>query len=132
MASTRLVRKALRNRTVSKKRVNAIKRLTSKPVIKNIDIEQIKEEFANKPAKPAAKKEEAPVKEAPAAEPKAEIQEAAPKGETKKVENKVETAAPEAKEEKKSTAKKVPAKKAAPKAKKEAAPKAKKKEDKAE
>jgi len=120
MASTRLVRKALRNRAVSKKRVNNIKRLTSRPVIKNVDIEQIKEEFANKPSKPAVKKEEAPVKEA------------APKVETKKVENKVETAAPEAKEEKKSTAKKAPAKKAAPKAKKEAAPKAKKKEDKAE
>ena len=75
MASTRLVRKAKKNRSVSKRRVNTFKRLTSKPVIKNVDIEQIKEEFAKKPAKAATKKEEAPVKEAPVAEPKAEKKE---------------------------------------------------------
>ena len=91
MASTRLVRKALRNRTVSKRRVSTIKRLTSKPVIKNVDIEQIKEEFANKKAKPVAKKE-APVKE----EPKAakEVVET-PKAEAKKP-AKAKVEAPEA------------------------------------
>ena len=51
MASTKLVRKALRNRAVSRKRQDDIKRLKSKPVIKNVDIEEIKEEFAKKPAK---------------------------------------------------------------------------------
>jgi hypothetical protein len=67
MASTRLVRKALRNRAVSRKRQDAIKRLTSRPVIKNVDIEQIKEEFAKKKAAPAPKKE-TPVKEDPKVE----------------------------------------------------------------
>jgi len=109
MASTRLVRKALRNRTKSKKRVSAIKRLTSKPVLKNVDIEQIKEEFANKKTKPAVKKE-TPAKEV-IETTKAEVKEEKPK----------------AKEEKKAAPKK-----AMPKAKKEAAPKAKKKEDSAE
>ena len=136
MASTKLVRKALRNRAVSRKRQSTIKRLTSKPVIKNVDIEQIKEEFANKKAAPAAKKE-APVKVEPKAEvkevkkeaPKADKKEAAPKAEAKKAEPKAEGVEKEAK---KPAAKKAPAKKAAPKAKKEAAPKAEKKEDKAE
>ena len=117
MASTRLVRKALRNRTVSKRRVSAIKRLTSKPVIKNVDIEQIKEEFANKKAKPVAKKE-APVKEEPkAAQEVAET----PKAEAKKP-AKANTEAPKAeKEEKKAAPKKASAKKAAaPKAEKKA------------
>ena len=134
MASTRLVRKALRNRTVSKKRVSTIKRLTSKPVIKNVDIEQIKEEFANKKAKPAAKKD-APVKEEPKAAqevvetPKAEAKKPAkakveaPEAEAKKPAT-AKAEAPKAKEEKKAAHKKAPAKKAA-------APKAEKKDDKA-
>lgn len=113
MAVTRLVRKALRNRSVSRKRQNAIKRLTTKPVIKNVDIEQIKEEFANKKAAPATKKE-APVKEEPKVEAKAEKVVAEPAAEAKK-----ETKA-------------APKKKAAPKAEKEAAPKAEKKEKKSE
>ena len=45
MASTQLKRKAQRNRAKAKKRVATIKRLSSKPVIKNVDIEKIKEEF---------------------------------------------------------------------------------------
>ena len=134
MASTRLVRKALRNRTVSKKRVSTIKRLTSKPVIKNVDIEQIKEEFANKKAKPAAKKN-APVKEEPkAAQEVVETQKTeakkpakakveAPEAEAKKPAT-AKAEAPKAKEEKKAAPKKAPAKKAA-------APKAEKKDDKA-
>ena len=134
MASTRLVRKALRNRSVSKKRVSAIKRLTSKPVIKNVDIEQIKEEFVNKKAKPAAKKD-APVKEAlktakevvetPKADAKkpAKAKAKAPEAEAKKPAT-AKAEAPKAKEEKKAASKKAPAKKAA-------APKAEKKEKKA-
>ncbi len=118
MASTRLVRKALRNRSKAKKRINLIKRLTSKPVIKNVDIEQIKEEFANMKAKPAAKKE-TPVKEEPKAE-KTVVE--TPKVEVKAEEKKAPKATTEAKEVKKSE----------PKAKKEAAPKAEKKEDAAE
>ncbi len=116
MASTKLVRKALRNRAVSRKRVNAIKRLTTKPVIKNVDIEQIKEEFAKKKVAPTAKKE-APVKEEPKAESK-EVKKEAPKAEeTPKAESAEK--APEATEKKKAPVKK-------------AAPKAEKKEDKAE
>lgn len=78
MAVTRLVRKAKKNRTVSKRRVAAIKRLTATPVIKNVDIEQIKEEFAkNKKAEPTAKKE-VPVKETPKAETKEKKEAKAP------------------------------------------------------
>ncbi len=92
MGITRLVRKAKKNRTVSRQRVNSIKRLTSKPVIKNVDIEQIKADFANKKIKPAIKKEtpakETPAKEAPKAEvstpKKKEVKKAAPKKETPK------------------------------------------------
>ncbi len=87
MGITRLVRKAKKNRTVSRQRVNSIKRLTSKPVIKNVDIEQIKADFANKKIKPAIKKE-TPAKEAPKAEvstpKKKEVKKAAPKKETPK------------------------------------------------
>ena len=124
MASTRLVRKALRNRTVSKKRLSAIKRLTSKPVLKNVDVEQIKEEFANRKAKPVAKKE-TPVKE----ELKAVVEVAETPKAGAKAKKPVKAEAAEVKEEKKTIPKKSPAKKAAPKAKKAAAPKAKKKED---
>lgn len=103
MAVTRLVRKAKKNRSVSKKRIANIKRLTSKPVIKNVDIEQIKEEFAKKKAKPAPKAE-APAKEAPKAKapveetPKAEAAKA-PKAEV--AEKKPAKAAPKAKAKKK-------------------------------
>ena len=56
MAVTRLKRKGLRNKANSAKRTGAIKRLTSTPVIKNVDVEAIKEEFAKKSgSKPAAK-----------------------------------------------------------------------------
>lgn len=48
--------------------------MTSRPVIKNVDIEQIKEEFAKKNAQPVAKKAkvEAEVAETPKAEDHAE------------------------------------------------------------
>jgi hypothetical protein len=118
MAITRLVRKALRNRTVSRKRQDNLKRLIAKPVLKNVDIEQIKEEFASKKAAAAAKKP-APVKD----EAKVE-KEVAPKTAEKPV---AEIPAAEVKEEKKESPKK-----AAPKAKKESTPEADSKEDSAE
>ncbi|MES2389509.1 MAG: hypothetical protein V4543_16010 [Bacteroidota bacterium] len=46
MAVTRLKRKERRNRAVSTNRVARIKQLTSVPVIKNVDIEEIKKSFA--------------------------------------------------------------------------------------
>lgn len=132
MASTRLVRKELRNRTVSKKRVNNIKRLTRRPVIKNVDIEQIKEEFAKMKAAQTIEKE-APAKEEPKVAkevvetPKVEI-----KAEKVKTPKAKTEAVPEGKEEKEAAPKKAPVKKAVPKAKKETGPKVKKKEASAE
>ena len=46
MAVTRLKRKEKRNRAIANARVQEIKRLTAKPVIKNVDIEEIKKSFA--------------------------------------------------------------------------------------
>ena len=77
MAVTRLKRKGLRNKANAATRLTNIKRLTAVPVIKNVDVEAIKEEFAkggSKPAakakkkeaaEPAAKKQEEPTKSAP-------------------------------------------------------------------
>lgn len=45
MASTRLQRKERKNRLVAKKKNQAIQRLNTKPVIKNVDVDKIKEEF---------------------------------------------------------------------------------------
>lgn len=62
MAVTRLKRKGLRNKAKANVRLQEIKRLTTTPVIKNVDVEAIKEEFAKKSASkaaPKAKKEEA-------------------------------------------------------------------------
>ena len=70
MAVTRLKRKEKKNVARAKARVKEIKRLNKKPVIKNVDIEAIKAEFASKSTKvekKAAKKEE-PVAETPASE----------------------------------------------------------------
>jgi len=70
MAVTRLIRKAKKNRTVSKRRTSQIKFHTAKPVIKNIDVEAIKAEFAAKKKateKPAAKKVKAAETEQPEA-----------------------------------------------------------------
>ncbi len=55
MAVTRLERKGRKNKNVAKKRVNTMKRLSVKPVIKNIDVEAVKAEF-DAASKPAAKK----------------------------------------------------------------------------
>ncbi len=49
MAVTRLERKLRKNRTKAVQRKASIKRLLATPVIKNVDIEKLKEEFsANK------------------------------------------------------------------------------------
>jgi hypothetical protein len=69
MSTTTIKRKALRNRVKAKQRLAAIKRLTSKPTLKNIDVEEIKSTFVTKAtkketpkseetAKPEGKKEE--------------------------------------------------------------------------
>lgn len=64
MAVTRLKRKELRNRSKAGARQKKIKQLTAVPVIKNIDIEEIKREFEAKvsakkgAAKPKTAKEE--------------------------------------------------------------------------
>jgi hypothetical protein len=46
MGVTRLKRKEKRNRAVAKARVAKIKHLTTVPVIKNVDVEEIKKSFA--------------------------------------------------------------------------------------
>lgn len=56
MAVTRLKRKGKKNKTVSSQRTSAIKRLTATPVIKNVDVEALKEGFStNGGSKPASK-----------------------------------------------------------------------------
>lgn len=101
MGVTRLKRKGRRNKQRSAQRTNQIKQLTAKPVLKNVDKEELIASFkAEEPKKaPKAKKEEAPVEEAPKAEAK---KEKAPKAKAapKKKEAKAEEAP--AKEETKS------------------------------
>jgi hypothetical protein len=48
MGVTRLKRKERRNRTIANNKTARIKALTAKPIIKNVDIEAIKKEFAEK------------------------------------------------------------------------------------
>ena len=55
MAVTRLERKARKNKNVAKKRVATIQRLSFVPVIKNVNIEAIKNEFNVKKLKSVAK-----------------------------------------------------------------------------
>jgi hypothetical protein len=107
MAVTRLKRKGRRNIVVAKGKVQSIQRLNAVPVIKKVDIEQLKEEYK-------AKAEKAPKKEVKAEAPKDAVveapeKEAAPK---KKAAPKKEATA---KTEDKPVAKKAAAKKAAPK-----------------
>jgi len=63
MAVTQLARKGRVNKTRSRQRKQLLKLLTAQPVIKNVDIEAIKLEFANKKAASTTskKKVEAPV-----------------------------------------------------------------------
>lgn len=115
MASTRLQRKERKNRVVAKRKTAAIQRLSSKPVIKNIDIEKIKEEFAsgkiNRPVDLGPEKTKSKPAKAEKAAPKKAEKPAAKKAEIKKAEK----AAPK-KTEKAETkkAEKVEAKKAEP------------------
>lgn len=86
MGVTRLKRKGRRNKQRAAERQNTIKQLTAKPVLKNIDKEELKASFKTEEPKKAAKakKEEAPkaeVKEEKA--PKAEKKESKPKAEKK-------------------------------------------------
>lgn len=125
MAVTRLKRKGRRNKVVAKGKVARIQRLNAVPVIKQVDVEELKAEFksgaakATKPAKKEEAKAEAPAPKAAVVEAPAE--KAAPK---KKATPKKDAEAK--KEEKKPAAKKTAAKK--PAAKKTAT----KKEDKEE
>ena len=114
MAVTRLERKGRKNKSRAKARVKRIKSLNEAPIVRNVDIEAIKAEFANKAAKPAKKEE-----------PKAEVVEDTV---VEKAEVVTEAAAPEmteepvaeAKEEKAEAVKeKKPAKAKAPKKDKE-------------
>jgi large subunit ribosomal protein L21 len=109
MASTKLQRKARRNISRAKKKVADIQRLNKKPVIKNVDVEEIKKEFSQestgKKAEKKAQKAEAPKAEkaaAPKADkagaPKTEKAEAK-KVEAPKKEAKAETPKEEAKAE---------------------------------
>ena len=62
MAITRLKRKGQRNKSNSAKRLSAIKLLTASPVIKNVDVEALKQGFtkdSGSKAAPKAKKAEA-------------------------------------------------------------------------
>lgn len=56
MAVTRLKRKGKKNRVVSKLRIQNMKLLAARPVISNVDIEAIKEEFKAKAAAEATPK----------------------------------------------------------------------------
>ena len=75
MGVTRLKRKGRKNRNVSASRQFSIKHLTATPVIKNVDLEELKKQFSA--PMPAAKKETpAPKAEAPAVEAAAPVAEA--------------------------------------------------------
>jgi hypothetical protein len=90
MGATSLKRKARKNRVVAQQRVDTIQRLQTQPVIKNVDVDAIKAEFAKTAKKPEAKKETA-AKEDKAEAPKAK-KAAAPKKKAapKKTEDKKE------------------------------------------
>lgn len=101
MAVTRLKRKDRRNKAVAKNKVARIQQLNSKPVIKNVDVEAITEEFASKgkKVKTAAKKVE---------EPKEEVVEAAATEEVKAEEVKEKAKPKKAPKAKKEEAKEAP------------------------
>ncbi len=73
MAVTRLERKHRKNRARANNRKRIIKQISWKPTIRNVDVEAIKKEFAEKNQSPASQKEEAQNKseESPAAEEQA-------------------------------------------------------------
>ncbi|MGB3467486.1 MAG: hypothetical protein WBA74_19530, partial [Cyclobacteriaceae bacterium] len=75
---TRLERKGRKNKAVAKKKKATIKLLNDSPVIKNVDVEKIKEEFK------AKMKDEKPAKKKAAPKKKEEAKEEAPKAEAVK------------------------------------------------
>lgn len=70
MAVTRLKRKHRKNIARANNKQRVIKQLLSTPVIKNVDIEELKAQFTQKAA-PAAAKAKAPAAKAEAAAPAA-------------------------------------------------------------
>lgn len=90
MASTKIVRKLRRKRSDQARKRNTIKVLTAKPVVKNVDIEELKASFGG--AKKATAKKAAPKKEeAPKAEAAAEVKEEAKEEKAPKAEAKEES-----------------------------------------
>ena len=59
MGVTRLKRKDRRNKSKANNRVSRIKQLIAKPVIKNVDVEEIKASFAKADTKTAEKPKKA-------------------------------------------------------------------------
>lgn len=88
MAVTRLERKGRRNISRAKNKVISVKRLNAMPVIKNVDIEEMKKSFAAAPATktkaPAKEEVEAKVEEVAVEEKAAPKKKAAAKKEETK------------------------------------------------
>lgn len=120
MGGTSLKRKARRNKTRVKSRKARIKLQGFKPVIRSIDKEAAKLEFANSKAKPTTKAEDIKVEKIQSVEKTAKVVKAAPEKEVKSKATGEAVAKPSTKKTPAKTAKK-----AAPKAKKESTPKAK-------
>ena len=74
MAVTRLIRKTRKNRARANNRIQRIGLYTKQPVVKAVDVEELKKEFESAPAekKTAKKATKAKAEEAPAAEAQAE------------------------------------------------------------
>jgi len=104
MGVTRLKRKGRKNKNVSSSRQFSLKHLTKTPVIKNVDLDELKKQFSA--PKKETKKEEAKVEAAPVAEAAAPAE----KAEAPKAEAPAKKAAP-----KKEAAEKAPKAKAAKK-----------------
>ncbi|MCB0495691.1 MAG: hypothetical protein KDC79_06120 [Cyclobacteriaceae bacterium] len=98
MAVTRLKRKARKNKLRAKKRLQKIALESTKPVIKNVDIEELKKEFKATPAK-AKKAEEKEVKMEAEVEAPVKEEKAAAKAEKPKAEKKAPAKKPAAKKE---------------------------------
>ena len=103
MAVTRLKRKAKRNKTRARVRQETIQRLNTKPVIKSVDVEEIKEEFkkgSKGSAKADTKKEEAKAEKKEAKAPAKKEKAEAKKSEEPKAEKKEAKKAASKKEDK--------------------------------
>ena len=112
MAVTRLKRKDQKNKTRATNKQIGIKILSSMPVIKKVDVDKIKEEFAKSAKKPAPKAEKPVAEEKPApAKAEAKAVKEAPKEATAKPKATSKPAAKAKEEAPKAAAKKAPAKK---------------------